>query len=108
MPIGAPLYRPDPKSACTVLVGPMVLTQAAELAAIGNWSTGVFHMLSIGRTGQPPILGAWPEAVERATKVSAKANTADCGYWDINAPRCLLNRARVLVILYLNPRILEQ
>src|ERR1035437_7932166 len=74
MPMGAPMYRPDPKSACRVFAAPIVLTQADELAETGSWSTGVFQMLSAGRTGQVPMAGAWAAAVETANRMSAMAH----------------------------------
>src|SRR6476469_3522712 len=65
MPIDAPLYTPDPKSACTGLVVPMIITQAEELAEMGSWSTGVFQMLSAGSTGHIPILGDCADATQK-------------------------------------------
>jgi hypothetical protein len=64
MPIGAPLYNPDPKSACTVFVEPMVVTHAEEPVETESWSTGVFQMLSAGSTEHLPIVGACADATE--------------------------------------------
>jgi hypothetical protein len=36
IPIGAPAYSPEPKSAWTVLLAPMVFTHVAEFAAKDN------------------------------------------------------------------------
>src|SRR5436309_2726064 len=70
MPIGPPLYRPAPKSACRFLVEPMVVTQLEELVETGSWSTGVFQILSAGWTGQLPIVGDWPKAVDTAQRMN--------------------------------------
>ena len=45
------------------MLAPIVLTIDAEFGSTGSVSTGVFQMLSAGRTGQPPIVGcAWERA----------------------------------------------
>jgi hypothetical protein len=61
-PMGFPSHVPEPKSGWTAEFGPIVLTQAPDNAATGNWSTGVFQMLSAGSTLQVPIEGACAEA----------------------------------------------
>jgi hypothetical protein len=71
------LYRPEPKSACTVFAAPIVVTQLAELAEMGNWSTGVFQILSAGRTEHLPITGGWAAAVETANAANAMVHTVD-------------------------------
>src|ERR1035438_5536625 len=86
MPMGAPSYRPDPKSGWAVLVAPMVATQAAELAETGSWSTGVFQILSAGRTGQLPMAGDWAMALETASRANPRANKVDCEDLNINMP----------------------
>src|ERR1017187_1139652 len=70
MPVGAPSYRPDPKSGWAVLAAPIVATQAAELAETGSWSTGVFQILSAGRTGQLPMAGDWAVALQTLSRVN--------------------------------------
>src|ERR1039458_706963 len=77
MPMGAPSYRPDPKSGWAVLVAPMVATQAAELAETGSWSTGVFQILSAGRTGQLPLAGDWAVALRTLSRVNPRPNKVD-------------------------------
>src|SRR5688572_31658265 len=58
MPIGPSLYRPDPKSGCSGLSGPIVSTKTGDKGDSGNPSTRVFQMLSGGRIEQPAILRA--------------------------------------------------
>src|ERR1039457_7077533 len=87
MPMGAPSYRPDPKSGWAVLVAPMVATQAAELAETGSWSTGVFQILFAGRNGQLPMAGDWAMALEtasfpRTSRVPARSQQATQWIWD--------------------------
>src|ERR1017187_2698005 len=86
MPMGAPSYRPDPKSGWAVLVAPMVVTQAAELAETGSWSTGLFQILSEGRTGQLPMAGDCATALETASRANPRANKVDCEDRNINMP----------------------
>jgi hypothetical protein len=64
----------------------MVATQAAELAETGNWSTGVFQILSGGRTGQLPMVGDWATALDTANRVKPRAETVDCEDRDIDMP----------------------
>jgi hypothetical protein len=59
------LYNPDPKSAWTVFVEPIVVTHAEELVETVSWSTGVFQMLSAGSTEHLPIVGPCADAAER-------------------------------------------
>src|SRR5438477_10274073 len=56
MPIGPPFHVPDPKSACRPVPAPVVLTIDEEFDRIGSVSTGVFQMLSAGRTEHDPIV----------------------------------------------------
>src|ERR1035441_8959962 len=77
MPVGAPSYRPDPKSGWAVLAAPIVATQAAELAESGSWSTGVFQILSAGRTGQLPMAGDWAVALQTLSRTNPRANKVD-------------------------------
>jgi hypothetical protein len=50
----------------------MVLTQVDELVDTGNASTGVFQMLSAGKTGQFPITG--PCANAHPVAITKRAN----------------------------------
>ena len=92
------MYRPDPKSACMVFVAPIVVTQVEELAETGSWSTGVFQILSAGRTGQLTMVGDWADAAENAIRVSAIADTFDCGDANMQVPRFQV-KLKVLVLL---------
>src|SRR4029450_12038473 len=59
MPIGPPSHTPAPESACNPRDTPIVVTIELELDRTGRVSTGVFQMLSAGRTEQLPIV-CWP------------------------------------------------
>src|SRR4051794_41829128 len=52
MPIGPPLYRPEPKSAWTGRSAPIAAMIRPELAATGRRSTRSFQALSRGESGQ--------------------------------------------------------
>jgi hypothetical protein len=69
-----------------VFVAPIVVTQAEELADMVSWSTGVFQILSAGRTGQLPIMGDWAGETETANRVSAMADSVDCEKRNMSAP----------------------
>src|SRR5215207_5364783 len=58
MPIGAPSYRPEPKSACMCAPVPIQRTMASEFGCTGSRSTRWFHGLSAGNTGQPASTAA--------------------------------------------------
>ena len=51
IPIGPPSQRPEPKSGCSVFVGPIEAIVASEPAATGSVSTRRFHGLSAGKIG---------------------------------------------------------
>jgi hypothetical protein len=69
------MARPDPKSACTGLVEPMVVTHADELGERDS-STGVFQMLFAGKTVQLPTVGDWANARDAAESISEIADQA--------------------------------
>src|SRR5689334_3082573 len=76
MPILDPSQVPEPKSACTPVSRPIDAMIAFELAATGSVSTGWFHGLLAGNTGQPPSVGDADEAapaVDTATSVKRAA-----------------------------------
>src|SRR5680860_309622 len=88
MPIGEPSHSPAPKSGCTVLSAPMVLTYAAELGCSGSSSTRVFQMWSAGNTAQLPsegaesgeslsVEGAEPQATSALTTTTRRAQRLD-------------------------------
>src|SRR5712691_9541153 len=77
MPIGPPLYVPEPKSGCNGEEGLIVLTQVDELGCTGNWSTRVFQMLSAGKTVQLPTVGA-RAAARPASPIKAAKRTKFC------------------------------
>ena len=58
IPIGWPLYSPEPKSGWTGSFSPMLAISAAEFLATGNRSTRWFHGLFAGNTGQPGAAGS--------------------------------------------------
>jgi hypothetical protein len=84
MPIGPPLYVPEPKSGCSSEDAPMVAVQVEEFADAGNRSTRVFQMLSAGSTVQLPAVGAWAEAISAKAinrpKVSSLFKIDPVGY----------------------------
>src|SRR3954452_19071281 len=87
MPIGTPLYVPDPKSACTPAPAPIEATMRAEPAATGSLSTRWFHGLLRGktwqraapRTGRPALVAARPSR-RVAITAAATARMSGRGY----------------------------
>src|SRR5579859_2780375 len=68
MPMGWPLYKPEPKSACKCRVGPIVFTKVTEFAATGILSMGMFQMLFAGKTLQFPMAGWADKALASKTR----------------------------------------
>src|SRR5438477_5789885 len=52
IPIGCPLYRPEPKSGWRPTPLPIDAISGAEFVATGSESTRWFHALSAGKIGQ--------------------------------------------------------
>src|SRR4051794_18904732 len=52
IPNGAPSMVPEPKSACAPREAPTAATIAPEFDSLGSLSTGWFHWLERGKTGQ--------------------------------------------------------
>src|SRR3954454_13287862 len=75
MPIGAPSYRPEPKSACTLPELPIERTIAPEFFTSGSLSTRWFHGLFFGNTAHfaAPVTG-WPEAIPAVTEMISTSN----------------------------------
>src|SRR5437763_7674757 len=79
MPIGAPWYGPEPKSAWTGRSRPIEAMSVAELEATGSRSTRWFHGLSRGKTGQrgaprsgrPAVAAARPRTASRTATAAA-------------------------------------
>src|SRR5438477_6063817 len=75
MPIGAPSYRPEPKSAWSPPAAPIAAITAAESPATGSLSAGRFHTLPAGKIGQPGAVGrgcAGPEPPRDRAKAAAQ------------------------------------
>ena len=53
MPIGAPLYRPAPKSGCSPVARPMLAISAAEFGSIGEAEISVFQAWLAGNASAP-------------------------------------------------------
>ncbi|GIH17879.1 hypothetical protein Raf01_60510 [Rugosimonospora africana] len=49
IPIGPPSQVPDPKSACTAALAPMLATSVEEFEATGSLETSACHTLSAGK-----------------------------------------------------------
>src|SRR5437868_784909 len=75
MPIGAPWYRPEPKSAWTGRSAPIEAISVAEFLATGRRSTRWFHGLLRGKTGQRGAPRSGRPAVDAASPTRATRNT---------------------------------
>src|SRR2546421_968463 len=76
MPMLAPWYRPEPKSAWTGRSAPIEAISVAEFLATGRRSTRRFHALSRGKTGQRGAPRSGRPAVVAATASSASRAAA--------------------------------
>src|SRR5271157_1830791 len=55
-----PLYRPEPKSGCRPIEGPMKVMMAAELGSTADVEMSWFHALPAGKGRKPFRLAPWP------------------------------------------------
>src|SRR5438128_2984497 len=74
MPMGPPLYLPEPKSGWRPVLRPMERTIAAERLATGRWSTRWFQGFDLGKRRQwgAPLTG-WPGALATNTAAATAA-----------------------------------
>ncbi len=87
IPIGEPLYRPEPKSGWTWLLSPMRALMRAEFLATGSRSTRWFHGFSAGNTGQFGAAGRALPDTSAGTTTSAEAASSDRQATEIAARR---------------------
>src|SRR5438105_15405351 len=73
MPMGPPLYLPEPKSGWRPVLRPMERTIAAERLATGRWSTRWFQGFDLGKRRQwgAPLTG-WPGALATNTAAATR------------------------------------
>ena len=73
--MGPPSHRPEPKSAWTYWVAPIELTIVRESFRTASLSTGLFHTLEAGKTGQFGAPGSGePSAAGAARRAAASAD----------------------------------
>src|SRR5438128_2430769 len=103
MPIGPPFQVPEPKSAFSPVVRPMLFRYAAERGWTGRESTRAFHTLSAGNVGQPAIdAGAFVGAALLVPRSPGTVPSVARSVASINSPPTCRTRCRP--IHYLLPR----